>query len=85
MHTLEELQQELWRGVWEHQEADHQLVQKIIFWEASTTEPRGFRDAFTDQEILRLANLKCVYDVWPVHDRDWLIATVDTIYSEQER
>ena len=82
---LEDLREELWREVQEHQEADHRLVHKIIFWEAKSNEPKSFRDAFTDQEILKLAGLECVYTVWPVHERDWLIATVDTIYTEKEQ
>jgi hypothetical protein len=82
---LEDLREELWREVREHQEADHRLVHRIIFWEARSNEPRSFRDAFTDQEILKLAGLECVYATWPVHDRDWLIATVDAIYTEKEQ
>ena len=82
---LEDLREELWREVQEHQEADHRLVHKIIFWEAKSNEPKSFRDAFTDQEILKLAGLEHVYTTWPVHDRDWLIATVDAIYTEKEQ
>ena len=83
--TLEDLREELWKEVWEHQEADHRLVHRIIFWEADSNEPRSFRDAFTDAEILKLAGLECVYTSWPVQDRDWLIATVDAIYTEKEQ
>ena len=82
---LEDLREELWKEVQEHQEADHRLVHRIIFWEAASNEPRSFRDAFTDREILKLAGLECVYTSWPVHERDWLIATVDAIYTEKEQ
>lgn len=83
--TLESLLQEFWQGVDDHLEADHRLMHRIIFWEAATNESRGFRDAFTDDEILELAGLEHIYTCWPAGDRDWLIATVDAIYSEREQ
>ena len=76
---LELLQQELWDQVWNHHEADHRLVNRIIFHGVPSNTPRGYRDVFTDHEILHLASLECVYTVWPRPDRDWLVATVDTI------
>jgi hypothetical protein len=80
--TREDIHAELWREVDAHGEADWRLVRRLIFWEAAGNEPRGFRDAFTDPEILRLASLECVYNHWSKQDRDWLITTADTIQSD---
>ena len=85
MQTLDDIREALWKEVDDHREADHRLVHRIIFWEAKSNEARGFRDAFTDEEILELAGLEHIYTNWPVQDRDWLIATVDAIYSEREQ
>ena len=85
MHTQEELREELWSTIQEHGEADAALINKIIFWDAPTNEPRGYRDVFTDAEIRKIASLECVYTQWNKHERDWLVATMDAIYQEEER
>lgn len=83
--TLEDLRQELWQGVYAHQEADARLINRIIFWGARSNEARGYRDVFTDAEIRRIADLNCVYTTWSPQDRSWLIQTLDAIYQEEEQ
>jgi hypothetical protein len=58
-----------------------QEIEKKIFAGASLSEPRGFSDAFTDDEILELINDENYYD-WSESFRDWLWSSVDRIINE---
>jgi hypothetical protein len=54
---------------------DEDLVMRAIFWEAKSGEHRGFTDAFTSEEIQRMAASPTI-DEWLEQHRDWIRHTV---------
>ena len=79
--TREDLWEELWEGVRQHQEADHELVNKIIFWNAAVNEYRGYFDVFMPHEIQKLASLDYVWKHWPKHERNHLAEALRATYE----
>lgn len=60
---------------------DERDVLRAIFFETSSTAPRGFLDVFTEDEVLQMWGSENIYK-WSRGNRDWLISTVDEILNK---
>lgn len=62
---------------------DENVVMSKIFRDARTNEPRGFSDAFTDEEVLELWSSDHVYNTWSRSNKDWLDNTAGVILDKR--
>jgi hypothetical protein len=57
---------------------DEQLVLKAIFWGARSNELRGFSDAFSKEQIMKMWHSEASKH-WSKRNLDWLVGAADDI------
>lgn len=59
-------------------------IEAAIFKGAGVSEPRGFRDAFSDEQIMGMLSHPDYEKVWTSEFKNWLWNCIDSIYREEE-
>jgi len=62
---------------------DEQDVLRAIYFETTSTTPRGFLNVFSEQEVVQMWNSEKIW-TWSQTNRDWLTQTVQDIQLRED-